>query len=371
MSATGPGATSVPDDVAGWIGETRYPETADFPVERGYVWTSCASVENGNPLYWDDEVAAEITGGPIAPPSTLSLWFRPHHWQPGAVTQRLPLQVHFDLKDRLGLPEAIMSDSEVVFHEPVRPGDVISTSQVLRTLSRPKTTRLGTGRFWVIDVPYRNQRDELVGVETFTGFGYVRGETPAGGDATSGAVEGVPDAATAPEDGAGTPPSAATGRRGEILLADVAVGDVLPPLAYDVTATTVVLGALATRDWRPMHHDRDFAVHRNGARDIFLNTPNQQAWFERFVTDWTGPRGRPGRLRFRMRDSVYPGDTMTLTGAVAAVDTDAVGCAWVTVAIELRAGDPARRCTTATLRIAVPTSPGDNPWRRAGDRWRP
>ena len=50
-----------------------------------------------------------------------------------------------------------------------------------------------------------------------------------------------------------------------------------------------MLGALATRDWRPMHHDRDFAIERNGARDIFLNTPNQQAWFERFVTDWTGP----------------------------------------------------------------------------------
>ena len=173
------GTAPVPDDVAAWIGETRYPETADFPVERGYIWTSCASVENGNPLYWDDKVAAEVTGGPIAPPSTLSLWFRPHHWQPGQTAQKLPLQVHFDLKERLGLPEAIMSDSEVVFHEPVRPGDVVSTSQVLRSLSDPKTTKLGTGRFWVIDVPYRNQDDVLVGVETFTGFGYVRAAAPS------------------------------------------------------------------------------------------------------------------------------------------------------------------------------------------------
>ena len=40
----------------------------------------------------------------------------------------------------------------------------------------------------------------------------------------------------------------------------VSVGDELPELAYPVTATTVVLGALAARDWRPMHHDKDFAV---------------------------------------------------------------------------------------------------------------
>ena len=79
-----------------------------------------------------------------------------------------------------------------------------------------------------------------------------------------------------------------------LLLGDVAAGDALPVLDYEVSATTVVLGALATRDWRPMHHDKDFAVHRNGTQDIFLNTPNQAAWFERYLTDWTGPHGRLG-----------------------------------------------------------------------------
>jgi uncharacterized protein len=360
------GTAPVPTDVAGWIGQTRYQATADFPVERGYIWTSCASVENGNPLYWDDAVAAEITGGPIAPPSTLSLWFRPHHWQPGQTAQRLPLQVHFDLKDRLGLPEAIMSDSEVAFHEPVRPGDVISTAQVLRSLSEPKTTKLGMGRFWVIDVPYNNQHGDLVGVETFTGFGYVRHPSPATRDGPARTTAGsAPAPASAGESSAPltAPPPAA--------LDDVHVGDALPILTHDVTATTVVLGALATRDWRPMHHDRDFAIERNGARDIFLNTPNQQAWFERFVTDWTGPLGRPGRLRFRMRDSIYPGETMIITGTVAATGTDAAGCGWATVDVEVRAGQPARPCTTATMRVALPTGPGDNPWRRRGDRWVP
>ena len=44
----------------------------------------------------------------------------------------------------------------------------------------------------------------------------------------------------------------------------IRAGEALPPLGHDVTATTVILGALATRDWRPMHHDRDFAVERRG-----------------------------------------------------------------------------------------------------------
>jgi acyl dehydratase len=164
--------STVPADVEALIGTVQYEETGEFPVERGYIWTSCASVENGNPLFWDDAVAAELTGGPIAPPTMLSAWFRPHHWAPGRVEQPLPLQVHFDLKETFGLPEAVMTDNTIVFHEPVRPGDVLHTRQVLRSVSEPKTTKLGTGRFWVIDVEYLNQRDELVGVESYTGFGY-------------------------------------------------------------------------------------------------------------------------------------------------------------------------------------------------------
>ena len=156
------------------IGAVQYEETSEFPVERGYIWTTCASVENGNPLFWDDEVAARLTGGVIAPPTMLSVWFRPHHWAPGRTQQALPLQVHFDLKEKLDLPEAIMSDNTIIFHEPVRPGDVLRTRQILRSVSDPKTTKLGTGRFWVIEVEYLNQRDELVGVESYTGFGYKR-----------------------------------------------------------------------------------------------------------------------------------------------------------------------------------------------------
>ena len=162
----------LPPDVAELIGVRQYEETAEFPVERGYVWNTCAAVQNGNPVYWDDAVAGAITGGPIAPPTTLSLWMRPHYWSPGHAGERLALRVHFDVKARFDLPEAIIGDNTLVFDEPVRPGDVITHAQVLRSVSDVKTTKLGTGRFWVIDVVYSNQSGELVAVESYTGFGY-------------------------------------------------------------------------------------------------------------------------------------------------------------------------------------------------------
>lgn len=166
---------TLPPEVEALIGTPMYAETADFDVERGYTYNTCAATENANPIYWDDAVAAEICDGPIAAPTTLSLWMRPHYWAPGAAGEQLALKVHFDLKEIFGLPEAVMTDNTLIFHEPVRPGDRISHQQVLKSVSGPKTTKVGTGRFWVIDIEYHNQNGALVGIESYTGFGYVKG----------------------------------------------------------------------------------------------------------------------------------------------------------------------------------------------------
>ncbi len=169
----------VPDDIAALIDQPQYEVTATFPVELGYGFNTLAATRNGNPLFWDEAVASDLTDGLTLPPSTLSLWMRPHYWEPGAEGEQVALKVHFDLKERFDLPEAVMTDNTLIFHEPVRPGDVISHHQVLRSVSGPKTTKLGAGRFWVIDIEYQNQDGALVGVESYTGFGYRRTEAEA------------------------------------------------------------------------------------------------------------------------------------------------------------------------------------------------
>ena len=273
----------------------------------------CASVENGNPLFWDEDVAdehhrrahrpAHHALGVVPAPS---LGARTHD------APHLPLQIHFDLKERLGLPEAVMTDNTIVFHEPVRPGDVLTTRQILRSVSDEKTTKLGTGRFWVIDVEYTQpERRQLVGVESYTGFGYRRAE-----------------AGTAVASDGRERPRPRVRRRGRGR----------PPARAAPTTSPPPRSCSApwpARDWRPMHHDKDFAVERNGTRDIFLNTPNQAAWFERYITDWTGPHGRLGRMTFRMLDSVFPGDTMVFAGVVDEVTVDDAGCGWVGLDITL------------------------------------
>jgi acyl dehydratase len=146
-------------------------------------------------------------------------------------------------------------------------------------------------------------------------------------------------------------------------------GDALPPLEVKILARHVVMGASSSRDWQPQHHDTHWAVEKVKVKDIFLNTPNQAGWMERYITDWTGPKGRLGKVRFRMKKSVCAGDVLTFNATVADVATDDCGCRWVGLDVQLSVdGEVATECTA---RVAIPSSDDDDPWERCGDDWRP
>jgi acyl dehydratase len=74
----------------------------------------------------------------------------------------------------LELPEAIISGNENIFGAPVKIGDRLKTRQVLKSISDVKKTRVGMGRFWVIEVESVNQDGEHVGTDIYTCFGYRR-----------------------------------------------------------------------------------------------------------------------------------------------------------------------------------------------------
>ena len=43
---------------------------------------------------------------------------------------------------------------------------------------------------------------------------------------------------------------------------DLSEGDELPPFDLPLTASVIVAGAIASRDFMPVHHDRAFAKRR-------------------------------------------------------------------------------------------------------------
>ena len=130
-------------------------------------------------------------------------------------------------------------------------------------------------------------------------------------------------------------------------LSQLKVGEELPPLDVPLTAAIIVGGALASRDYTPVHHDRS-AAQATGMSDVFMNILTTNGYVGRYVTDWAGPDARIRKVAIKLGAPNLPGDTMKLRGRVAKVDAQA-GQVEVEIVAKNAWGDHATGTVTLAL----------------------
>ncbi|MCR9094865.1 MAG: MaoC/PaaZ C-terminal domain-containing protein [bacterium] len=96
---------------------------------------------------------------------------------------------------------------------------------------------------------------------------------------------------------------------------ELEVGQALPDLDFETTATVVAGGALASRDYTPVHHDKAAAVSQ-GLPDIFMNILTTQGICSSYVTDWAGPDAIVTSVKTKLGGPNMPGDTLKIRGKV-------------------------------------------------------
>ncbi len=141
------------------------PDEVCKPMIRHWV----EAVEDANPLYTDEEYArGSKYGGIIAPPQMMMVWCMPRMWPwpefPWVPMAELELPGDYDT--------FVATDMIREFYLPVRPGDILSYTMKLDSVSEEKKTRIGKGHFITTTQIYRNQRGEVVGKEIRTVLKY-------------------------------------------------------------------------------------------------------------------------------------------------------------------------------------------------------
>ncbi len=141
-----------------------------------------------------------------------------------------------------------------------------------------------------------------------------------------------------------------SGRTHSLRSTEIAVGDELPPFDLPVTSTVIVAGAIASRDFMPAHHDREFA-RAQGAPDMFMNIHTTNGYVARFVTDWAGPEAMVRSIAIRLGAPAVPSQPLRFSGRVAQLSHEGDECV---VEVAVRAANDLGDHATGSVVVTLP-----------------
>ncbi len=149
------------------VGEEAGPFDSPDGVNSAMIRHWCEAMQDGNPLYKDEEYASKGKhGGIVAPPQMVQAFCMPPLWPKREMSD--PQARAVQMMDEAGYYGVVATTTSQEYFRPMKPGDKLSYTIKLVSVSAEKATRLGTGHFITSEYTYRNQNGEVVCVQPFT-----------------------------------------------------------------------------------------------------------------------------------------------------------------------------------------------------------
>lgn len=163
--------SSFEERLQSFVGRELRPATpgqdpVNVPMMRHWV----EAMEDENPVYLDAS-AAHATGraGVVAPAAMMQAWtMRGYAATQAPQSSEGPMDELFGLLDEAGFTSVVATNSNQEFHRELVPGDRVSVSETLESVSPEKKTALGTGHFVTTMRTYRDQNDDVVATQRWT-----------------------------------------------------------------------------------------------------------------------------------------------------------------------------------------------------------
>jgi uncharacterized OB-fold protein/acyl dehydratase len=143
------------------------PAAAPDPVNQPMIRHWCEAVGDANPVYTDPGAAGEsVHGGVVAPPTMLQAWCM-RGLRPRATDGRDAQDELMRLVESAGFTSVVATNCDQEYSRYLRPGDQLTETKVIETVSEEKQTALGNGHFITTLSTYTDQEGDVVGTMRF------------------------------------------------------------------------------------------------------------------------------------------------------------------------------------------------------------
>lgn len=162
MSATE--TATLMERLRSFVGKPAGPQqTAPDVVNEPMIRHWAEALGDTNPVYTDEHFAKwSVHGGIVAPPTMLQVWTM-RGLRPPAPPEENAQSALMALLDEAGFTSIVATNCEQTYERYLKPGDVITASSVIESVSEEKKTGLGVGHFFSTLTTYCDAAGAVVG----------------------------------------------------------------------------------------------------------------------------------------------------------------------------------------------------------------
>jgi uncharacterized OB-fold protein/acyl dehydratase len=138
------------------------PTLGPDEVNQAMIRHWCEAVGDRNPVYTDPQAAVDsVHGGIVAPPTMLQAWVMRGLNPPPAESGNAQDEL-LSLLNEAGFTSVVATNCDQTYERYLRPGDRVTVSSLIESVSDEKKTALGVGHFVTTRQDYQDANGDLV-----------------------------------------------------------------------------------------------------------------------------------------------------------------------------------------------------------------
>jgi 3-oxo-4,17-pregnadiene-20-carboxyl-CoA hydratase alpha subunit len=163
MSATG--TATLMERLQAFVGKPAGPpQTAPDAVNEAMIRHWAEALGDANPVYTDEHMAKwSVHGAIVAPPTMLQAWTMRGMKPPAPPSEEHAQSALMAILDEAGFTSIVATNCEQNYERYLKPGDVVTATSVIESVSEEKKTGLGVGHFFATVTTYCDQTGAVVG----------------------------------------------------------------------------------------------------------------------------------------------------------------------------------------------------------------